>query len=103
MNLINTVSSDVTSYTDAINPGDNVYYRIEIELESKIISSNTISIHTSSIEEISYNNLITTLYPNPSDGKASLSVSGLDSEASVIVYDAIGNLVQKHKISGVAN
>ncbi|MFA6932985.1 MAG: T9SS type A sorting domain-containing protein, partial [Bacteroidales bacterium] len=44
-------------------------------------------------------NISTKLYPNPTNGKASLEVEGLNAEAYVLIYDMVGRVIQRHKIN----
>lgn len=39
------------------------------------------------------------LYPNPTHGKVKLEIYGLSNEADVLVFDMVGRVIQRHKIS----
>jgi len=52
-----------------------------------------------SLENINQTNISTKLYPNPTNGKASLEVEGLNAEAYVLIYDMVGRVIQRHKIN----
>ncbi|MFV0599929.1 MAG: leucine-rich repeat protein [Bacteroidales bacterium] len=102
-----TISASNTSYTDMNVPSGYVYYQIEVLMntnqskagESNSIRSNYATNNLLGINDYSLNIISTKLYPNPTEGKAKLEVEGLNSDAEVMVYDMIGRVIQRHKLS----
>ena len=57
----------------------------------------------SGLNYIGNNDLSVTLYPNPTNDKATLEVEGLTKDANVIVYDINGRKVIKYKFNAGQN
>ncbi|MBP1645863.1 MAG: hypothetical protein H6Q16_1438 [Bacteroidetes bacterium] len=80
--------------------GQSYCYRLKsISSDCESEFSDTICKTYLGLEEISFSNISTNIYPNPTAGKTRLEVEGLTSEADVLVYDMVGRLIQKHKIN----
>ncbi|MFA6933151.1 MAG: T9SS type A sorting domain-containing protein, partial [Bacteroidales bacterium] len=93
-------------YTDINVPSGYVYYQIEIIIDTTQSKANENSIRSNyatnnplGIVNYSSNNIITKLYPNPTEGKARLEIEGLSSDVDVLVYDMVGRVIQTHKIN----
>ncbi|MCK9321404.1 MAG: T9SS type A sorting domain-containing protein, partial [Bacteroidales bacterium] len=106
LKYLTTISASNTSYTDINVPSGYVYYQVEIIIDTTQSKANENSIRSNyatnnplGIVNYSSNNIITKLYPNPTEGKARLEIEGLSSEADVFVYDMIGRVIKKHQIS----
>jgi hypothetical protein len=94
-NITDTIYQD----TNVIN-GTNYCYKIKAlnnSCESEL--SQEVCQVFSGLNYIGNNDLYVTLYPNPTNDKATLEVEGLTKEADVIVYDINGRKVKQYNLN----
>jgi hypothetical protein len=103
MTLLTTIASNLDSYTDINPPAGEVYYMIEVEgvscdpQRTLVYSySNVITTTTDGVDELS--NAIS-LYPNPTTTSINLQVNSNFIGKDYIIYDAVGKVILKDKIT----
>ncbi len=109
MNLLTTVSSNVTAYTDLNNPTGDIYYQIEIEstnaCQAKSYAtsrSNLFNTKNASGVGINTQNAMVfnaMVYPNPSNGLFTLKImSAQENKMHLEVFSSLGDLVYSEQI-----
>lgn len=100
---IANVSDTIYQDTNVVD-GTNYCYKIKA-LNSNCASelSQEVCQVFSGLNYIGNNDLSVTLYPNPTNDKATLEVEGLTKDANVIVYDINGRKVIKYKFNAGQN
>lgn len=104
---IATISSSFTSYTDVEAPSGSVYYYIEVinqngcNESARGISSSISNIATNNVLGIEddFEDLLVSLYPNPSSSKIHLNIGPLDNPYWVQLTDMIGTVVGKKEVT----
>ncbi|MBP1645296.1 MAG: leucine-rich repeat protein [Bacteroidetes bacterium] len=84
----------------AVTNGQAYCYKVKsINEECESVFTNMICKTYVGLNNVQTDNIITRLYPNPTNNKSKLEIEGLTSEADVLVYDMIGRIMLKHKIN----
>jgi hypothetical protein len=104
MTFLNSVSSNVTSYTDVTPPTGIVYYLIEVVKPTACnpsyktvngfssIVSNVASSDESGIAEISSADDIQ-IYPNPGNGVFTVTLKGNVNNADIEIVNSLGQII----------
>ena len=109
MNLLTTVSSNVTDYTDLNNPTGDIYYQIEIEstnaCQAKSYAtsrSNLFNTKNASGVGINTQNAMVfnaMVYPNPSNGLFTLKIMSVqENKLHLEVFSSLGDLVYSEQL-----
>ena len=84
----------------AVTNGQAYCYKVKsINEECESAFTNMICKTYVGLNYVQTDNIITRLYPNPTNNKSKLEIEGLTSEADVLVYDMIGRIMLKHKFN----
>ena len=84
----------------AVTNGQAYCYKVKsINEECESVFTNMICKTYVGLNYVQTDNIITRLYPNPTNNKSKLEIEGLTSEADVLVYDMIGRIMLKHKFN----
>jgi hypothetical protein len=103
LNLLTAIASNLNSYTDVNPPAGESYYMIEVAgvscdpSRTLVYSNSNILYTTVGIED--YASATISLYPNPATTSINLQVNNDFIGKDIIVYDAIGKVILKDKIT----
>jgi hypothetical protein len=114
MNLLTTVSSNLTSYTDLTNPSGDVFYQIEVVSTdpcgakangiSRSNSFNTKNASGLGINTKNARNFNAMIYPNPNNGQFTLQIkSDRTYKLDIEIFNTLGELVYTNKINAENN
>ena len=103
MTLLTTIASNLDSYTDINPPAGDVYYMIEVEgvscdPERTLVYSHS-NILDASVGVNEYASSIVSLFPNPATTSINLQVNSELVGKDFIIYDAVGKVILKDKIT----
>ena len=103
MTLLTTIASNLDSYTDINPPVGEVYYMIEVEGMScdpqrTLVYSHSNVITTNIDGVIELSNAIS-IYPNPASTSINLHVNSELIGEDCIIFEAIGKVILKNKIT----
>jgi hypothetical protein len=109
MSLINTIQSNLNTYTDLTAPAGNVYYQIEIINPNncdptKVVnySSSLSNIVTNDMSFLNENDLLEYLiYPNPVKDNITIETTKFSND-SYCIFDPQGRAILSGKISGTS-
>jgi len=102
LNLVNTIASNLNSYTDVNPPAGETYYMIEVAgvscdpQRTLVYSHSNILDSTVGIEEFTSTRI--SLYPNPASTSITLQVNLPLIGEEYVVFDAVGKVVYKDRI-----
>ncbi len=103
MTLLTTIASNLDSYTDINPPVGEVYYMIEVEGVSCDPQRTLVYSHSNildaSVGVNEYASSIVSLFPNPASTSINLQVNSELVGKDFIIYDAVGKVILKDKIT----
>jgi hypothetical protein len=103
MTLLTTIASNLDSYTDINPPVGEVYYMIEVEGVSCDPQRTLVYSHSNildaSVGVNEYASSILSLFPNPATASINLQVNSELVGKDFIIYDAVGKVILKDKIT----
>jgi hypothetical protein len=103
MTLLTTIASNLDSYTDINPPVGEVYYMIEVEGVSCDPQRTLVYSHSNildaSVGVNEYASSIVSLFPNPATTSINLQVNSELVGKDFIIYDAVGKVILKDKIT----
>jgi len=112
--LIDSIQSNLNSWTDLTPPGGTIYYAVKAvnpgtcspsnlftlpEFSSSF--SNVYSPNAVNVDELALLDQSLSIAPNPGDGLFNLSFSGNSADVLVTVTDAVGRMVYSEKLGNV--
>jgi hypothetical protein len=103
LNLLTAIASNLNSYTDVNPPAGESYYMIEVAgvscdpSRTLVYSNSNILYTTVGIED--YASTTISLYPNPATTSINLQVNNALIGKEYIIFDAVGKVILKDKIT----
>ena len=102
MILLNTIASNLNSYTDLTAPSGQLYYQIEVVSSYTCDPSRSFNTSKSNIVEngqtpsilINKKNNAVKVYPNPTNKNITIDVENFNGNIQTEVYDLIGNRLE---------
>lgn len=102
LELIDSIASNYSSWTDLNAPSGSIYYQIEIltngcnptKSSYSSIRSNLVSNKNVGLSHIN-NNIIVNIYPNPAKNKTLILTENISGKTNVILYDLFGRNIKE--------
>lgn len=110
MNLLTTVSGNNTSYSDLTNPTGDIYYKVEAITTASCaghkIKSNTFNTNDAGgvgIAQLNNSEIPIHIYPNPSDGRFTISNLNFENSFNLQIIDLSGRILFAEEYSNTVN